>query len=447
MNMDKRIEFSAGEIDQGTIVKYVPASEIQDEINLGDLVRNLAREWRFMAIILLVGTFGSIAYASLSTKIYLVEARLRAPTLHELGDFNRQNLIEINPGKAFTRFTENVLAPENHHQTLLKSGLLQEFAQDAELTDLEISRDIYNSFSLDVIKHDYYQLAKSEKAPLKEITISMKSGRPELAQRFLQALIEESEDNAVRSFTEDFENVKQNRIEVFKDEMSALARAEKLTREAEIARLEENNNELILKLEQQIDLRIRKARQERENNIIQIKEALEIARALNIVKPVTWDDMRPERQPVQVTNEIGNNDSNVPLYFRGTELLQAELSLLKTRQDDRPFIAGIADLENEIIKAKNDPRIVSLKARTNDLPHIEKFASLQRQLSLLQEQPDRFENTRFVIVNQPASIPPGPIRSPMLIVAISVVVSGFLALLLALILASVRSGDQQKAEA
>jgi hypothetical protein len=157
--------------------------------------------------------------------------------------------------------------------------------------------------------------------------------------------------------------------------------------------------------------------------------------------------MRPERQPVQVTNEIGNNDSNVPLYFRGTELLQAELSLLKTRQDDRPFIAGIADLENEIIKAKNDPRIVSLKARTNDLPHIEKFASLQRQLSLLQEQPDRFENTRFVIVNQPASIPPGPIRSPMLIVAISVVVSGFLALLLALILASVRSGDQQKAEA
>jgi hypothetical protein len=46
MNMDKRIEFSAGEIDQGTIVKYVPASEIQDEINLGDLVRNLAREWR-----------------------------------------------------------------------------------------------------------------------------------------------------------------------------------------------------------------------------------------------------------------------------------------------------------------------------------------------------------------------------------------------------------------
>jgi LPS O-antigen subunit length determinant protein (WzzB/FepE family) len=223
MNMDKRIEFSAGEIDQGTIVKYVPASEIQDEINLGDLVRNLAREWRFMAIILLVGTFGSIAYASLSTKIYLVEARLRAPTLHELGDFNRQNLIEINPGKAFTRFTENVLAPENHHQTLLKSGLLQEFAQDAELTDLEISRDIYNSFSLDVIKHDYYQLAKSEKAPLKEITISMKSGRPELAQRFLQALIEESEDNAVRSFTEDFENVKQNRIEVIKDEMSALA--------------------------------------------------------------------------------------------------------------------------------------------------------------------------------------------------------------------------------
>jgi LPS O-antigen subunit length determinant protein (WzzB/FepE family) len=267
-----------------------------------------------------------------------VEARLRAPTLHELGDFNRQNLIEINPGKAFTRFTENVLAPENHHQTLLKSGLLQEFAQDAELTDLEISRDIYNSFSLDVIKHDYYQLAKSEKAPLKEITISMKSGRPELAQRFLQALID----------TEDFENVKQNRIEVIKDEMSALARAEKLTREAEIARLEENNNELILKLEQQIDLRIRKARQERENNIIQIKEALEIARALNIVKPVTWDDMRPERQPVQVTNEIGNNDSNVPLYFRGTELLQAELSLLKTRQDDRPFIAGIADLENEI---------------------------------------------------------------------------------------------------
>ena len=447
MNMDKRIEFSTGEIDQGTIVKYVPASEIQDEINLGDLIRNLAREWRFMAIILLVGTLGSIAYASLSTKEYLVEARLRGPTLHELGDVNRQNLIEINPGKAFARFTENVLAPENHHQTLVKSGLLQEFTQDGELTDLEISREIYDSFSLDVIKHDYYQLAKGEKAPLKEITISMKSGRPELAQRFLQALIEESEDNAIRSFTEDFENVKQNRIEAIKEEMNAQARAEKQNREAEIARLEETNRALTLKLQQQVDLAVRKAQQDRENKIIELEEAINIAEALNITKPVNWDDMRPERDSTQVTNQIGNQDDKIPLYFQGTQLLQAELGRLKARQDDRPFIAGLTDLENQIIKAQNDPKIAILKARTNDLLYIEKFASLQRQLSLLQEQPDRFENTRFVIVNQPASIPPGPIRSPMLIVAIGILVSGFLALLLALILASVRSGDRQKAEA
>ncbi len=446
MNMDEHIEFPPREIVPNAPYGYVLAGEVQDEINLADLIRNLAREWKIMAILLLVGTLGSIAYASFSTKIYLVEAMLRAPTFHELGDVSGQNLVEIEPVDAFTRFTEQILAPENHHQTLVSSDLLQQFSQDGQSTDVEISSGIYNSFSLEIVKHDYYQLSKGEKAPFKEISISMESGDPELAQRYLHALIKNSENNTVKSFAEDFRIVKENRVKAVKEEMEALAQAEKQNREAKIARLEEANRELIIKLQQQIDLNVRKTKQDRENQIIQLEEALKTAAVLNIEEPVTWDDLRPLRKSSQVTNEIGDKDESAPLYFRGTRLLKAELDLLNAREDDRPFISDISDLENQIIQAQNDPVIIALKSRQNDLFYVEKHDDLQRQLSGLLEQPAQFENTQFVIVSRPATIPPGPIRSPMLIVAIGVLVSGFLALFVALIFASFRNSDQQKAE-
>ena len=443
MNIENRVVLKSAEADAGYHT-YVYQDVGEDEINLADLVRKLAREWKAIALTMAIGILGSVAYALFSPKVYLVETIVRAPTVHELGEANTQNVIEIEPTEAFRRFVQIALNPETHKVTIESNGLLEDLSTDRNLTSSQVARQIYDDFSLNIVKHDYYELAKGEKTPLKDVALSVKSAEPELAVTYIQKLIENAERLTLLDFSADVSIVKENRIKAIQEQIDGLTQAQRYSREAEIARLEESNRETIAKLQQQFDLKIRKAVKDRENRIVQLQEAIKTANVLSIREPVTWDDLRPSRKSSQVTNEIGSKEGSAPLYFQGSRLLNAELERLKARNDDKPFIAGLADLENQIIQAQNDPRIAALKARANDTIYIEKLDELQRELAALMEQPIEFANTRFAVVSQPAAIPPDPIRNPMLYVVIGILVSGFVALMVALVLVSLRSSEDSK---
>jgi len=167
---------------------------------------------------------------------------------------------------------------------------------------------------------------------------------------------------------------------------------------------------------------------------------------LSIREPVAWDDLRPLRKPSQVTNEIGGKDTSTPLYFYGSRLLEAELDQLKSRSDDRPFVAGLTDLENQIIQAQNDHRIKALKARENDTIYIEKLDDLHRKIAELLEQPTEFGNSKFAVVSRAPAIPVDPIRSPVLYVVIGTAGSVFLALVIALLLVSLRNSGNRESQ-
>lgn len=84
------------------------------------------------------------------------------------------------------------------------------------------------------------------------------------------------------------------------------------------------------------------ARQQRQDRIARLKEALSIASALGIESP-------------QVTVGRASADSELAafvegdlMYMRGTKALQAELNMLENRQNDDPFIRELRSLENQL---------------------------------------------------------------------------------------------------
>ena len=77
------------------------------------------------------------------------------------------------------------------------------------------------------------------------------------------------------------------------------------------------------------------------------------AQDLGIREPIAWEDLRPEKQ-AQITNDLDGNEKNEPLYFRGTRMLTGELARLQSRKDDRPFVQGLTQIENEIYNLEND---------------------------------------------------------------------------------------------
>jgi chain length determinant protein (polysaccharide antigen chain regulator) len=272
------------------------------------------------------------------------------------------------------------------------------------------------------------------------------SKQPEAAAEFVEALIINAHEKAIANFSNDVSRVRNARIDRIKEQLNSLSLAAKQSREAAITRLQETNQQATAALQLQIDLKLKKARQDRENRIVQLQEALKTATQLGIDEPVTWDDLRPLRKSTQVVNELGNGDNTLPAYFRGTRLLEAELTQFKERQDDKPFVGGLTELERQVKEIQDDPKLAALKARVDDTIYVEQYDDLQRKLADLLEQPTEFTNAQMAVITQPAQVPSRSIRSPLLRFVLGIFLSGFIALIVAMIRIAVRNSQSRQAD-
>ncbi len=424
-------------------VVYV-TEPMADEIDLGDLIRKLIGQWKFIALVLVVGLMVSVTGSFYLTRSHLVEAFVRLPNVNELGDISDQRLLEVSTEIALERFLDQLTLQKNQVAVFEESLLFHSLSEESQLTPAQIFSGIRRKLEVNRIKHSYYELNKTEKTPLKEVSISLASSKPELAAEYIQTLVEKAEKEALSGIFDDIAAIKDSRIKDINDQLHYLTLAADASRLAEIKRLEEINREMTAGLRMQINLKIGVARKNRENQIIRVAEAFATAQVLNIVDPVTWDDLRSSRDSSQIINEFGGTDKSAPHYFQGTRILQAELNRLKLREDDKPFVNGLTDLEKKINELDNDPKIAALKARQDDTIYIEKFDELQRELSQLIQVPTRFDNVQLAVVSQQVVINPEPTRNPYLIILVGTFLSGFLGLFLALMRTSLSKKETLK---
>ena len=89
------------------------------------------------------------------------------------------------------------------------------------------------------------------------------------------------------------------------------------------------------------------AKLRREDQISRFKEAIIIADSLGLKERVETTNI------IQSTTNDLNSDFVTPVYYVGTKALLAEISVLKKRESDDPFIVGFRDLQEELAILKN----------------------------------------------------------------------------------------------
>jgi len=100
------------------------------------------------------------------------------------------------------------------------------------------------------------------------------------------------------------------------------------------------------------------ADKERLDRIVQLQDALVIAKRLGIEKPSgSILSVNPIKRQMQDQEKgrglVFDNTQEVPLYFRGYTALEGELEQLKRRKDDDAFIYGLRELEGKLAMLKN----------------------------------------------------------------------------------------------
>lgn len=141
-----------------------------------------------------------------------------------------------------------------------------------------------------------------------------------------------------------------NRLNQLERRIAVAKAAYETWKDSEIARLREADELKRKRLEDELAALRQTLNTQRQNRIQQLDEAIKIAKALGITRPTTpsalgSSGLRAEQGSVILT-EVHNRQ--LPLYFMGTEALEAERNALLERTSDDFAEPRIAEIQREL---------------------------------------------------------------------------------------------------
>ena len=282
------------------------------EINLITLFNRISERRRSLLFIILASIIISLVYAfsqeeSFKTQAYLIppESRYTQPLNVFLDDGYRLSRDEITPSTIYRVFMLNLQSRKYQRKYFFDNNLYTNFDED----------DHEKSF-----RDNFYKRIN--------FTIESKiTSRDFREQQFLTVTFIHNDPNQAANWLNDYiKMVSDITTKDFVDGINILIRNTKKTFESEIV----SKKNLAIKITQ--------------DRIVQLEEALEIAKDLGI----TEIQSNPTNQQSVILSEDESIHSKNPIYFYGTKALNAEIAALKNRKNMDSFISGLRQLELKV---------------------------------------------------------------------------------------------------
>ncbi len=291
--------------------------QLPDELRLVDLWRILVRRKAYAAAGFLVCLTVGVAYAFLATPKYEVDVYLDKSYPNELAAIN----LGRTPATGLAPF-DGEFVFGYFSSSLVSEDLRQRFFNEIYLPSLDESER-------DEPKHLLYE----------KMIRSIKVSKPDAKGRGLFNLKVEA-DSGEKTV---------ERATAFLS-LAASHAAEKFVEDAR------NEIELTVRNTERdlAELRLTMS-QKREDRLVQLGEALQVAQAVGLTSPEITNGRLPEQEALRPWMDGSQ------LYARGTKSLRAELEVLKARETDDPFIANLRDTQARLRQLKAiqlDPKLV-----------------------------------------------------------------------------------------
>ncbi|MEZ5528803.1 MAG: Wzz/FepE/Etk N-terminal domain-containing protein [Porticoccaceae bacterium] len=257
-----------------------------DEIDLVELFHNLWQQRLLIIVITVVVTASAAAFAFLSTPEYEAKAGVLPPKLSDVAGYNL-GLSEINHDQF-----DVLTVYEAFRTNLLSDSLRDSFLRETSLPALSVIKvsasDVKN-------RPDFY-----------EVVVKYKS--PELAAEWANHYI----DMAAKKTEQDM-------LENIRSEITAKTRV----------------------IELQMDVLRSTAKKQREDRIAQLQNALKMAEAAVLDVPQSVLD------ETSLGGVVPSIDENL-VYRRSAKAIRTELTVLKERENDDPYINELRGLESQL---------------------------------------------------------------------------------------------------
>lgn len=401
-----------------------------DEIDLVQLGRALWKQKLLIVAVTLIVGLAGLAYALLAPRYYTVQSVLRPAAIKDLDELNHLGIYKLSPKQALAQVGAALDSYENRLAYFRDN---QQLFADLEQPgrSLEQTFEDFNDQAFKVLQPDPKKAEGTTPFIGLQLTYPQKLNGVEIVNGFVQYSL----DNVRKEIGADLETLIANRLSQLEKKMAAARANYEATKEVKIAKLTEEDTLKRAQLNDELAALRQQLKTRRDNRINQLNEAIRIATSLGISKPTTPSSLGAAEitgQGSVIRTEV--NNQQIPLYFMGSEALQAERKALLARRSDDFTEPRIAQIARELKLLEHNRQIEVLVSRENDDLFLKDLAGWREEAARLRALALDASALKLVSIDQRAVEPRRPIKpKKALIVALALVLGGMLGLFIALV--------------
>ncbi|MNZ77207.1 hypothetical protein D3C78_957360 [compost metagenome] len=229
-----------------------------------------------------------------------------------------------------------------------------------------------------------------------------------------------------------------NRLNELDGKLDAARAAYEAEKASRVATLLEKDNLDRAQLQDELRALRVQLKSRRAERIAQLNEAITIARSLGLKKPTTPSSMASEGESGGNVIRTEVNNQQIPLYFMGTDALEAERNALRQRTSDDFTEPQVAQINKALMLLKNNRLIESLKQRENEDVFLQNIEPLRAEMARLNKLDFDVTRLNLVTIDKYALQPLKPIwPKTSLMIITGLMLGAMLGILVAIILHAV----------
>ncbi|AGA72294.1 MULTISPECIES: Wzz/FepE/Etk N-terminal domain-containing protein [Pseudomonas] len=394
---------------------------VSGEIDLFGVLRTI---WHRRLLIVAIGGVCALVGAAVAytiTPVYEASTSLRPVALNQLDALNRSEIYSLPPAEALKR----VGAALNSYSARLdffrsRPDLINTFQDEGQ--SIEQAFEDFNREALGVALAD----------PKKNDVMSDFIGLKMLYEKGVNgaAILNDFVDYAIErersQLSKDMQIILANRLAEVDKKLNSAVLEYEAGNESRIARLEEADAIKRAQLSDELKALRVQLKLSREARLAKLEEAITVARGLGLKKPSTPSLMADEGS---VNGNIIRTEVNgrpVPLYFMGTEVLEAERAALRKRSSDDFVEPRVGQIRKELILLSTNREVQAIKARASEAAFLEGVEALRVERARLQAIDTQLQGLHLVNIDQRAVPSIKPLKPRKALIVLIAFVGGLL---------------------
>jgi len=386
---------------------------------------------------MLVTALMAFCYVLFAQQIYQTSSLLRPAAINELDALNRSQVYTLPAPDALLKVGLALESYENRlnffrdHPDLFKP-LLQPgrtLEQSFEVFNRDAITLVQPASNKDNSESSYLRLELTYPASLDGVAI-------------LNGFVDYAINKQREQISADLKVIISNRLRELDAQINAARSSYLSDKQGKIASFLEADTLQKARLEDELKALRLQLKIEREARIQQLDEAIAIAKSLGITRPTTPSAMADAAQGSSsrlVRTEI--TSQSIPLYFMGSQALQAERAALLKRTTDDFTDDRISQIRKNIQLLEVNRQVEMLGKRSNEDVFLKDIEPLRAEVVRLGRLNTDMSHLGLASIDRKAQVPTDPVKpKKALIVALAMV----LGLLLGLAIATVRFLTQRR---